>query len=90
MFANFGAAESLICMQLAQQLRSKGVACEVYPSAPKLQKQMKYANDRLAQWVVLLGEEELKNKALVLKNMTSGEQTVISLEEFVDTFLTLN
>ena len=90
MFANFGAEESLICMQLAQQLRSKGVACEVYPSAPKLQKQMKYANDRLAQWVVLLGEEELKNKALVLKNMTSGEQTVISFEKFVDTFLTLN
>lgn len=89
MFANFGAEESLICMQLAQQLRSKGVACEVYPSAPKLQKQMKYANDRLAQWVVLLGEEELKNKALVLKNMTSGEQTVISFEKFVDTFLTL-
>jgi len=87
MFANFGAAESLICMQLAQQLRSNGVACEVYPSANKLQKQMKYANDRLAQWVVLLGEEELSNKSLVLKNMINGEQTVISFEKFVDTFL---
>jgi histidyl-tRNA synthetase len=87
MFANFGAAESLICMQLAQQLRSNGVACEVYPSANKLQKQMKYANDRLAQWVVLLGEEELSNKSLVLKNMINGEQTVISFEKFVETFL---
>jgi histidyl-tRNA synthetase len=53
----------------------------VYPSAAKLQKQMKYANDRNVQFVILLGENELNSSSFVLKNMETGEQTTLKFEK---------
>ncbi len=86
LFVNFGEREALQCMKLADLLRDKGVACEVYPSSTKIQKQMKYANDRNAQFVALLGENELNAKQITLKNMHSGEQETVDWIDFVSKF----
>ena len=81
LFVNFGANEAEKCLDLANELRANKVACEVYPSAAKLQKQMKYANDRNVQFVILIGENELNTSSFVLKNMETGEQTTLKFEE---------
>jgi histidyl-tRNA synthetase len=86
LFVNLGHKESLVSMQLAKELRSKNIDCEVYPSAAKLQKQLKYANERGCTWVVIIGEEELKNQQLSLKNMESGEQFKIAITDFISEF----
>ena len=86
LFVNLGNKESLVSMQLAKELRSNGIDCEVYPSAVKLQKQLKYANDRGCTWVVIIGEEELQNQQLSLKNMESGEQFKIAITNFISEF----
>lgn len=86
LFINFGEKEVEKCLELAAQLRQKNIACEVYPQSAKLQKQMKYANDRKVQKVVLLGETELLNGQLTLKDMGSGEQEVLSFEAFLNRY----
>jgi histidyl-tRNA synthetase len=86
LFVNLGHKESLVSMQLAKELRSNDIDCEVYPSAAKLQKQLKYANERGCTWVVIIGEEELKNQQLSLKNMESGEQFKIAITDFISKF----
>ena len=86
LFVNLGHKESLVSMQLAKELRSNGIDCEVYPSAVKLQKQLKYANDRGCAWVVIIGEEELQNQQLSLKNMESGEQLKFAITNFISEF----
>jgi len=82
LFANFGDEETAICLSLAQKLRENQIACEVYPSATKLQKQLKYANDKNVDFVVLIGDNELANKTFVLKNMESGNQTTHEISDF--------
>lgn len=84
LFVNFGEKEVEKCLELANNLRKKGVDCEIYPSASKLQKQMKYANDRGVKFTVLIGENELNNNLLVLKNMDSGEQESLKFEDLAD------
>ena len=86
LFVNLGQKESLVSMQLAKELRSNGIDCEVYPSAAKLQKQLKYANERGCAWVVIIGEEELQNQQLSLKNMESGEQLKFAITNFISEF----
>lgn len=86
MFANFGETEAAYCMQLAKKLRDKGVDCEVYPSAAKMQKQFKYADNRKVRFVALIGENERTSGNLQLKNMDSGEQIQLSETEFLNYF----
>jgi histidyl-tRNA synthetase len=86
LFANFGTNETAYCMQLAKVLRQKGVACEVYPTAAKMQKQFKYADNRTVQYVALIGDNELKDKIIQLKNMISGEQIALTESEFMNYF----
>ena len=83
MFVNFGEKESLTSLKLAKELRLLNIDCEVYPSAVKLQKQLKYAHERGCVWVAILGEEELKNGQITLKNMVNSEQSKISIKDFV-------
>jgi histidyl-tRNA synthetase len=90
LFVNFGEKEVEKCLELAHKIRKKGVDCEIYPTAAKLQKQMKYANDRGVKFTVLLGENELNNERIVLKNMDSGQQSNLSFSEFYDFLLKLN
>jgi histidyl-tRNA synthetase len=86
LFVNFGVKEVEKCLELANSLRKIGVDCEIYPSASKLQKQMKYANDRGVKFTVLLGENELNSENLMLKNMDSGEQITLNCSELVNYF----
>lgn len=86
LFANFGTNETAYCMQLAKALRLKEVTCEVYPTAAKMQKQFKYADNRTVQYVALIGDNELKDKIIQLKNMISGEQIALTESEFMNYF----
>jgi histidyl-tRNA synthetase len=83
LFINFGNKELEKCMDLAAELRKSGIDCEIYPTSAKIQKQMKYANDRGVKYTILLGENELLNKSVLLKNMTSGAQKEISFDEII-------
>lgn len=78
MFVNFGNLEGKAAYKLVHELRKNGISAELYPDSVKIQKQMKYANDTHVQYVALLGESELENKTVQVKNMSSGEQTQLS------------
>jgi len=78
-FVNFGEQESLSAMKMVFELRQKGVSCELYPFAAKIQKQMKYAHSKDAAFVALVGETELLNKQVVIKNMETGDQKTYPL-----------
>lgn len=83
LFVNFGAKEQEHCMKLVREIRQNDIDCELYPSAAKMQKQMKYANDIRAQYVALVGEEEMAEGLIQLKNMETGDQEEMSLEELI-------
>ncbi|PWL38596.1 histidine--tRNA ligase [Flagellimonas aquimarina] len=77
---NFGEKESLASLKLVGKLRENGVKAEVYPTSTKMQKQMKYANNRKVPYVILIGEQELSNAQFVVKNMTTGAQETFSMD----------
>lgn len=83
LFVNFGDKEQAHCMKLVKEARANGIDCELYPSAAKMQKQMKYANDRNVQYVAIVGEEEMAQELIQLKNMETGEQEEMSIEEVI-------
>lgn len=78
LFINFGEAEVARCLELAAELRKAGIACEVYPDQVKMKKQMNYANLSGVSFVALLGESELAEGTVALKNMLTGEQQTIT------------
>ncbi len=86
LFANFGDNEAAYAMKLAKTLRASGVDCEVYPSATKMQKQFKYADARKAKFVAIIGENELKDGVIQVKNMDSGEQIPMAEADFINAF----
>ena len=71
-------------IQASHTLRKSGLSVEVYPDAAKLKKQFKYANDRGARWVVMLGESELTSGTVALKDMKAGEQHTLTLDHAVE------
>lgn len=81
---NFGEQESLAALRLVAQLRKAGVKADVYPSSAKMQKQMKYANNRNVPFVVLIGGQEIANKTFVVKNMTNGEQKTFDVNKVLE------
>ena len=83
LFINFGEKESLFAQKTARILREKGVKVEVYPDNAKLKKLMNYANDRHIRFVILAGEEEIRQNKVSLKDMLTGEQQSIAVEEIV-------
>ncbi|MBR1774996.1 MAG: histidine--tRNA ligase [Bacteroidales bacterium] len=83
LFINFGEKESEKCLLLAKQLRSANISCEVYPDSTKMQKQMKYANNRNIPFVCLLGENEIANGTIVIKNMLTGNQQTVPQTEIL-------
>ncbi len=86
LFLNFGSEEFVRCFELANVLRQKGFSCEIYPSASKIQKQMKYANERNVKSVLIIGEEELQKNQITVKQMASGEQQTLSFQGFINKF----
>ncbi len=83
LFANFGEAEALHCLRLLRQVREAGIAAELYPDAVKMAKQFKYADDKGIPFVAILGENELEQGIILVKDMKSGEQKAVKLEELV-------
>lgn len=83
LFINFGAAEAAHCLRLAAQARLAGIATEVYPDSVKMKKQMSYANAHNVPFVALVGETEIAEGRITLKNMTTGEQQSLTIEEAV-------
>lgn len=84
LFTNFGQAEAAYCLPLLAVLRNSGVPCEIYPDSAKMKKQMQYANAKQVPYVVLVGETEMQQQKFTLKDMLSGEQTLVSGEELVE------
>jgi histidyl-tRNA synthetase len=83
MFANFGDDEVVFCLPLLKQLRNAGVSAELYPVNSKIKKQMTYANNKGIQFVIMVGEDEMKSGILSVKNMESGEQSNLSTADLI-------
>jgi histidyl-tRNA synthetase len=81
LFANFGMNEALWCMGLLENLRQSGINAELYPDNAKMQKQMKYANDRQIPFVALVGSSEMEEGIVTIKNMITGEQHRVSPDQ---------
>lgn len=74
LFINFGDEEAAYCMSQVKKMREAGISCELYPKSAKMNKQMKYANDRGVKFVALVGKNEMEQGVLRIKNMDTGEQ----------------
>lgn len=83
LFANFGSNESLYSYKAIQSLRSNGIIAELYPEASKLKKQITYANKRNIPFVVLVGDQEMFSKKFTVKDMKSGSQESLNLQELL-------
>ena len=66
-----------------QQLRAHGIASEIYPDTVKIQKQLEYANKKMIPYVIVIGSEEVKSGVLAFKNMKTGEQQKLAVEEIL-------
>jgi histidyl-tRNA synthetase len=86
LFVNFGEKEEAVCLKLAKSLRQIGISCEVYPEKAKLDKQFKYANNKNISYVVIIGENELANSTIVVKNMSVGNQDTMLIDELAGYF----
>lgn len=87
LFINFGEKETAYCLHVLGLCRSKGIRTEIFPDSVKMKKQMAYANAKHIPYVVLAGETEIAEGKFTLKNMETGEQTLVSPEALVETVL---
>ena len=83
LFVNFGEAEAAYVLPVLAQVRAAGIRAEIYPDAAKMKKQMSYANAKMVPFVAIVGENEMKEGKVMLKNMASGEQSLVTPEELV-------
>lgn len=85
LFINFGETETAYCLPIVGKLRQAGIRSEIFPDKAKMKKQMSYANAKNIPFVVLAGENEMAADKVTLKNMESGEQTLVTAEELIAT-----
>ena len=85
LFINFGETETAYCLPIVGKLRQAGIRSEIFPDKAKMKKQMSYANAKNIPIVVLAGENEMAAGKVTLKNMESGEQTLVTVEELIAT-----
>lgn len=83
LFVNFGEAEAAYVLLVLMQAREAGIRAEIYPDSAKMKKQMGYANSKNIPFVALVGETEMNEGKVTLKNMTTGEQTLVTPEELI-------
>ncbi len=84
-FVNFGPEEEDYCLTLLSQLRLAGIRAEIYPEAAKMKKQMSYADSKKIPYVALVGANEMAEGKINLKNMATGEQNLLTIEELIST-----
>ena len=81
LFINFDNKISEEILNYINNLRYEGIICELYPKSVKIKKQLDYANKKNFDFVVLIGEDEIKNNSFVLKNMSSGNQVSYNIDK---------
>ena len=84
LFINFGEREAAHCLRLAAEARRAGIATEVYPDSTKMKKQMSYANALQVPFVALVGETEMAEGTVTLKNMLTGEQQSVTPQQLIE------
>ncbi|MBQ0022440.1 MAG: histidine--tRNA ligase [Prevotellaceae bacterium] len=84
LFVNFGEAEADFCLPVLAKLRAAGVRAEIYPDSAKMKKQMSYANAKGIPFVAIVGENEMAEGKINLKNMTTGEQCMVTPDEILE------
>lgn len=85
LFANFGEVEAMHCLKLLRQVREAGIAAELYPDQVKMAKQFKYADDKGIAYVAIIGENELKQGIVTVKDMKTGEQRAVAQADLIST-----
>ena len=83
LFVNFGEKEAAYCLPVLSAARDAGIRAEIYPDNTKMKKQMSYANDKNIPFVAIVGENEMNEGKLMLKDMTTGEQSLVTPEELL-------
>lgn len=83
LFATFGDAELRYALKWARELRAAGKTVEVYPEPTKMKKQMSYADDKKIPFVAIVGGNEMETNTVMLKEMATGEQKQVTLEELI-------
>lgn len=83
LFINFGEKETMYCLSIASMARKAGIRTEIFPDKAKMKKQMGYANAKGIAFVALAGDDEIAQGMVTLKNMTTGEQKLVTKEELV-------
>ena len=83
LFINFGEKETAYCLPVIAKVRQAGIRAEIFPDSTKMKKQMSYANAKQIPFVVLAGDNEMAEGKVTLKNMETGEQTLVSADELI-------
>lgn len=83
LFVNFGEDEADNSLSVLTKVRAAGIRAEMYPDSAKMKKQMTYANAKNIPFVAIVGENEMKENKVLLKNMLSGEQTLLGSDELI-------
>lgn len=83
MFTNFGKSEADVSMKYLKLFRKAGISAEIYPDAAKMKKQMQRANDLAIPFVAIVGEEEMKQGLVTLKNMADGSQKMLTVDDAI-------
>lgn len=86
LFANFGGDDELCALKVMTQLRQNGVAAEIYPTSDKMKKQFDYADSKNIPFLVFIGESERTAGTVTFKELASGTQETLSVEEFITKF----
>lgn len=83
LFINFGEKEAAFSMQILREVRQAGIRAELFPDSSKMKKQMGYANSKAIPFVAIVGENEMAEGKVMLKNMESGEQKLVTPDELI-------
>lgn len=83
MFVNFGEREAAFSLAAMKKIRMAGIRCEIFPDNAKMKKQMSYANARNIPFVAIVGEDEMREGKIMLKDMVKGEQHLVTPEELI-------
>lgn len=84
LFVNFGEAEATASLKHIKKLRASGISAEIFPESSKMRKQMGYANDNGIPFVAIIGETELANGTIMLKDMNLGTQQPLTIDEVIE------
>ena len=90
LFLNFGLENLDTLISYVDRLREKNIVCELYPSDVKIKKQMDYANQKGIDYVIIIGQEELRSNNFKLKDMKSGDESTININNLLSEIENLN